>query len=72
VAIFTTLIRLFVKRSIFWFDDVSRLPCSRFIYPENLLVDDEFIGMRANEHVIPSCSYGSNRYHKCVVNRDEL
>ena len=39
VAILTTVIRLFVRRLIFWFDDVSRFPWSRPNYPENLLVD---------------------------------
>ena len=29
VAILTTVSRLFVKRLVLWFDDVSRFPCSR-------------------------------------------
>ena len=42
-------------------------------YLENSLVDWPMnIAMRTIEHVIPNCSYGNHRWHKCVVNRDEL
>ena len=33
---------------------------------------DEYIGMRAIEHVIPNCPYGNHRYYKCVVNHYSL
>lgn len=71
VAILATVIRLLVRRLVFWFDDVSHLLGSRPTYLEHLLVD-EYIGMRAIEHVIPNCSYGNHCCLKCVVNRDEL
>ena len=54
-----------------WFDDVSRLLGSRPTYLENLNVD-EYIGMRAIEHVIPNCSYGNHPYLKCVANHDSF
>jgi hypothetical protein len=73
VAILATVIRLFVRRLVFWFDDVSpsRLPRSRSTYLENLLVD-EYIGMRAIEHVIFNCSNGNHPYPRCVVNLEDL
>ena len=73
VAILTTAIRLFVKRLVFWFDDVSRSPWSRPTYLENQLVDWPMnIAMRAIEHVMRNYSYGNYPHHKCVVNHVEL
>ena len=71
VAILFTVTRLFVRRLIFWFDDVSRFPGSTPTYLENLLAD-EYIGVRAVEHVIPNCSYGNHRFLKCVTNLDSF
>ena len=71
VAILATVIRLFMRRLIFWFDDVSRFPGSSSTYQENLFVN-EYIGVRSIEHDIPNCSYGNHCFHKCVINCDEL
>ena len=62
VAILTTLIRLFVRRPVFWLDDVSRFPWPKPTHLENLLVDWPMnIGKRSVEHVIRNCSYGNHR-----------
>ena len=71
VAILATVIRLFVRRLVFWFDDVSSLQGSIPTYLQNLFVDEHIV-MRSAEYVTPNCSYGNHRWHRCVVNRDEL
>ena len=71
VAILATVTRLFVRRLVFWFDDVSRFQDQDHLI-ERTCLTDEYIGMRAIEYVILNCSYGNRPYLKCVANRNSF